>query len=322
MTKISSCRRIVRLPHCHISSFTSCCLRYVKIYIVKRYFFYSLFLHLILIIVAFIIIRAQPDKTPAPFVATIVTPEELQEKEHIEMPQIPRGRIPRNLQAPEKLSAIPSSPAPVRKSKATTTEKRSAPSDAGDSQAHAPESNTFQLKTSEPMPKQDERGMAEEQQRPIKGNRSGDYSQAGRRSPSARTPHEKLFDSDIIAKLTPKESEGAKSDNGITFDTKEYKYYGYMQRLREKIEGIWKYPAEAAERKINGELYIRFTIKKNGRLAAVELVHTSGYEILDDAALRALRDADPYWPLPDSWNQDSLTITGHFVYYFHNTFIR
>ncbi len=132
---------------------------------------------------------------------------------------------------------------------------------------------------------------------------------------------DKLFDKEIIGKLAQKE-KGTKPDNSITFSTEEYQYQGYMQRLKEKIEGIWKYPRDAAERGIYGDLYIRFTIKKNGKLGAVDLVRTSGYKSLDDAAIRALRDAEPYWPLPDEWGRDGLTITGHFVYTYYGSYIR
>ena len=274
-----------------------------------------------ILILAVFIIRHKVVKQPAPFVATIITPEELQAKTPLRVPQAKQPsqvpRLPKNLPLPEKLSAIPTSHAPSVKSRSNGPAKSAPPSAENRSAAGSPEASTSQRSTVGPTRSQE--GMAQEEQNSlIKGSRSGNSSQTGPAGPSARTTRDMLFDKNVIAKLTPKKSD----DNGITFDTKEYKYFGYMQRLREKIEGIWKYPAEAAERKLNGELYIRFTIKKDGVLGAVELVHTSGYKILDDAAIRALRDADPYWPLPDSWNEDSLTITGHFVYYFHNTYIR
>jgi len=132
---------------------------------------------------------------------------------------------------------------------------------------------------------------------------------------------EKLFDRDIIAKLSRKEQEGTKEGSAVTFDTTEFKYYGYMQRLREKIEGVWVYPPEAAARGIYGDLYIRFTIKKNGELGAVELLRTSGYKMLDDAAMRALRDAAPYWSL-DNVGEESLTIPAHFIYVNGNYYLR
>ncbi|MBA4348820.1 MAG: energy transducer TonB, partial [Thermodesulfovibrio sp.] len=113
-----------------------------------------------------------------------------------------------------------------------------------------------------------------------------------------------------------------KSESTITFDTEEFKYYGYLQRLKEKIEGLWKYPHDAAERGIYGDLYIKFTIKKNGKLGAVELVRTSGHKSLDDAAIKALKDAEPYWPLPDELDKEGLTITGHFIYSIYGIYIR
>jgi protein TonB len=52
------------------------------------------------------------------------------------------------------------------------------------------------------------------------------------------------------------------------------------------------------------------------------LVRTSGYKDLDDAAIKALRDAEPYWPLPDDIREQSLTITGHFIYSLYGQYIR
>lgn len=135
-----------------------------------------------------------------------------------------------------------------------------------------------------------------------------------------KTFKEKLFDKEIIGKLMVKER--SKTDTPVTFDTKEYKYFGYMRRLRDKIENAWVYPQDAAEHGIYGDLRIKFTIKKDGRLGSVELMRTSGHKSLDDAALRALKSAEPYWPLPDEWGEDGLTITGLFIYSLYGTHIR
>jgi protein TonB len=131
---------------------------------------------------------------------------------------------------------------------------------------------------------------------------------------------ERLFDRDIIAKLSRKPKSPAKE--GITFDTTEFKYYSYMRRLKERIESIWVYPPSAASRGIYGDLYIRFAIKKNGKLGELEVVRTSGVRELDEAAVQALRDADPYWPLPADWVEDELIITGHFIYSLYGSYVR
>jgi protein TonB len=113
-----------------------------------------------------------------------------------------------------------------------------------------------------------------------------------------------------------------KKDKTFTFDAKEYRFLIYNRRLKERIESIWHYPPDAAAQGIHGELIIRFTIKKNGHLGAVEIVRTSGYKNLDDAAIEALRDGDPYWPLPAEWDMEGYTIEGHFVYSLYGYYIR
>jgi len=103
-------------------------------------------------------------------------------------------------------------------------------------------------------------------------------------------------------------------DKNLSFDGKELKFMLYDRKLKERIEHIWIYPPSAATRGISGDLVIRFTIMKDGKLGAVELVRTSGHKDLDDAAIKALKDASPFWPLPEFWGMDSDTKDGHFVY--------
>jgi protein TonB len=124
-----------------------------------------------------------------------------------------------------------------------------------------------------------------------------------------------LFDRGVTDAIAKKDTAaGRKQDEGVTFDTKEYRFAGYMNKLRSKIESIWVYPPEAVAKRIYGDLKLRFTINKDGRLGKVELARTSGYKMLDAAAMKALKDGEPYWPLPDDWGMETYTITGHFIY--------
>lgn len=136
------------------------------------------------------------------------------------------------------------------------------------------------------------------------------------------TVREKLFDRDIIGHTALKGEGGKKKNDILSFDSQDYRYAGYMRRLKEKIESIWEYPPEAAKKGLYGDLKISFTIKKDGKLGAVELARTSGYRMLDEAALKALRDGEPYWPIPDAWGMESYTITGHFFYTMYGYGIR
>jgi periplasmic protein TonB len=114
--------------------------------------------------------------------------------------------------------------------------------------------------------------------------------------------------------LQNRDDKKFEADKKLSFDGKELKFMLYDRKLKERIEHIWIYPPSAAARGISGDLVIRFTIMKNGKLGAVELIRTSGHKDLDDAAIKALQDASPFWPLPESWGMDAYTIDGHFIY--------
>ncbi|TAJ98462.1 MAG: energy transducer TonB [Candidatus Manganitrophaceae bacterium] len=108
----------------------------------------------------------------------------------------------------------------------------------------------------------------------------------------------------------------------ISLNTDDLKYFSYMLKLKNKIEYIWRYPQAAAERGIQGDLLLNFTIHRDGRVSDVRVVSTSGYEILDVEAVRAIQEASPFAPLPDTWNEDRISITGHFLYYNRYTYLR
>jgi protein TonB len=152
---------------------------------------------------------------------------------------------------------------------------------------------------------------------------TGEGKRQARPSPSLR---ERLFDKDIVANLAKRdiarEEEKERKNKSFTLDTSEYRFLLYNRRLKERIESIWVYPPYEAEHGIYGDLIIRFTIKKNGRLGSVEILRTSGHKSLDDAAIKALKDGAPYWPLPDEWGMDAYTIEGHFIYTIYGYFIR
>jgi protein TonB len=100
----------------------------------------------------------------------------------------------------------------------------------------------------------------------------------------------------------------------IPLDTPEPKYQDYFNKVRERIKSKWVYPREAGERGIEGELLIEFHIAKDGRLEYVSLRHSSGTPILDEAALTAVKLAQPFPPVPDDIAKVTLAINGQFRY--------
>jgi periplasmic protein TonB len=100
----------------------------------------------------------------------------------------------------------------------------------------------------------------------------------------------------------------------IPLDTPDPKYQDYFNQVRERIKAKWIYPHEAGERGIGGNLMIEFHIGKDGRLSHLELRRSSGVEILDDYALRAIQLAQPFPPVPDVLAKNVLAISGLFTY--------
>lgn len=135
-------------------------------------------------------------------------------------------------------------------------------------------------------------------------------------------PESFLFDKETIEKYARKKTfKSEEGKPGLSFNAPELMHRGYMRMLKDKIESIWKYPVEAAKRGISGDLYIKFSIERDGGIGEVKLVKTSGYIDLDEAAVKALKDSAPYWPLPDDWEGNELAITGHFIYFLGGAFI-
>ena len=115
------------------------------------------------------------------------------------------------------------------------------------------------------------------------------------------------------ASVAPLEED---SDDGesISLNTKEVKYASYFARVKHQIERVWTYPIEAAQRGIQGNVDLRFVISKDGALKGVWVKYSSHEEILDIAAIKAVKDAAPFYPFPSTIQRDKLSIIATFVY--------
>jgi len=100
----------------------------------------------------------------------------------------------------------------------------------------------------------------------------------------------------------------------IPLETTDPKYQAYFNQVREKIKANWIYPYEAGSKGIEGDLQIEFVIAKDGYLQYVERTRSSGVTVLDNAALNAVKLAQPFPPVPDDVAMETLPISGMFVY--------
>jgi TonB family protein len=112
-----------------------------------------------------------------------------------------------------------------------------------------------------------------------------------------------------------KGGRGGIEGEAIPLDTPEPKFQDYFNQIRERIKSKWIYPYEASSRGIEGELQIEFGIAKSGELQFIEKRHSSGIELLDDYAMRAVQLASPFPPVPDALSMGGLPINGIFRYH-------
>ena len=122
------------------------------------------------------------------------------------------------------------------------------------------------------------------------------------------------LDAEQFASMDTDLLEDFDDNEPVSLDTKEVKYASYFARIKHQIERVWIYPLTAAQRGISGDLSLTFRISKDGNLMGVHLVEQSGHEILDVAALKAVKEAAPFYPFPKNIQRDKLTILANFIY--------
>jgi TonB family protein len=72
----------------------------------------------------------------------------------------------------------------------------------------------------------------------------------------------------------------------------------FIGQVRQRVANAKYYPRIARRRGMEGQPVIAFTLNKNGRLMKVDLARTSGYQLLDQAALEAVQQGAPYPEIP------------------------
>lgn len=122
------------------------------------------------------------------------------------------------------------------------------------------------------------------------------------------------FDADKYAAMDTHSKTVEDDEEAISLNTRESKYASYFARIKRQIELVWSYPEEAQRKKITGQLTLRFQISRDGNLMNVKLIDGSGHEILDHAALQAVKSAAPYYPFPVTIDRATLPILANFVY--------
>jgi protein TonB len=86
----------------------------------------------------------------------------------------------------------------------------------------------------------------------------------------------------------------------VSASTREYAWAAYLREWVDRVErvGNLNYPDAARRRRLGGTVVINVGIRRDGSIETAQIVRSSRVPLLDAAALRIARLAEPYPPLP------------------------
>lgn len=97
-------------------------------------------------------------------------------------------------------------------------------------------------------------------------------------------------------------------------NTDDIRFGSFLRRLETAIYGVWRYPHEALVRGIEGTTPVRITFNRKGEIVHVELLESSGSEILDREVMRTLKQIGPIGSFPKGYSSDSFKLIAFFHY--------
>lgn len=103
---------------------------------------------------------------------------------------------------------------------------------------------------------------------------------------------------------------GPSGGNALKIDTPEFPFPHYLVLVQYRIEINWQPPYRGSGQRV---ATVYFKISRTGEIAEVKLEQSSGYSILDQAALRAVYSANPLPPLPAGSGLQTLGVHFDFV---------
>ena len=72
---------------------------------------------------------------------------------------------------------------------------------------------------------------------------------------------------------------------------------------------ILNYPDEARRQQLHGQLVLTVSVNRDGSVRSADIIQSSGHKLLDDAALRIVKLAAPFPPIPPGEKVDELYVT-------------
>jgi protein TonB len=110
------------------------------------------------------------------------------------------------------------------------------------------------------------------------------------------------------------EAKNRGTEGPIRLDTNNPQYVTYFNSIKRAIEVVWQYPELALRYGLQGRLLLEFSILDNGDLEGAKIVRSSGSNLLDEEALRAVKTAAPFGPIPPWIGKNRIDVIASFEY--------
>lgn len=81
-------------------------------------------------------------------------------------------------------------------------------------------------------------------------------------------------------------------------DLEEQYLEDHLSTIRDLLVKYRKYPSQAVRLKQEGSVKVTFRLKQNGEVEDIRIVGSSGYELLDEDALKLIQKTAEYFPKP------------------------
>jgi len=83
----------------------------------------------------------------------------------------------------------------------------------------------------------------------------------------------------------------------------------YTGSILQKIQEYKYYPISAKKNKLTGSVKLNFTVSNNGKISGEpKLLNSSGHQILDEAAIKIIKNSAPFPAFPQSIKEKELSL--------------
>jgi len=100
-------------------------------------------------------------------------------------------------------------------------------------------------------------------------------------------------------------SGSASGSGALTLNVGDFPFAWYLRVIERKIHETWRQPLQSRD---SQEAVAVFEIGRDGQVRRAQIERTSGDLLYDQAALRAVQDANPFPPLPEDFKEPLLRV--------------